>query len=1065
MKKEVDFNLLYDEEKKNLVGLLIENNFDEIYEPLTTESLRFFVPLNGACLIDYQLHFFKQNNIKKIYVVVTHHEKELQHYIEKFQKSKKRYNDLDIEIIKLSKKVKTLGDALRDFKKCVEIYQDILLLLSDTIPIANIKEIIKAHFVNKEKCKNQIMTLILSHCSDENKSHNDDFVIAYDNFSFKLLLFEPLKNKNYLILTSEIFDEVKPKDGKKGATTSGVSGGGKKDQKASLCKVGEENKEYHTPTINFSTSTNSIIISYDLVMPNIFIITPQVFKLFEENFDYQCMRKDFIYNILKQEIKIEEIYVHSLNNDYNYTECNQIITTLTDFRIYFKFFKTLIERNVHPFLANSSHLLPDLPKFIFCEPGLYKAKNAIIDDSCKLLKIVLVENYAEISEKTFIENSVICKNCKIGKNVKIVNSIIGKNSIVKDNVTIISSFISENNVINEGAYIDECCVLGKNMNIPADTKIGKYTRLSAFKHLKGQLKGHRRSKEQDDHSAEEREKKDCSADASGGEAHTMQFEQESVTKENAESALNESTHKGGEEAAAGEKQEEVKEEEDVKEVDEEVKAVKEDVKEVDEEVKEVKEEVNEEKEEVNEEKEEVNEEVSEMKEEVNEEKEEMTEVKEVIEENGKVNEEKEVTEEKEEVKEVKVEVNEVGEEVNEVKEEVNEAKEEVIEKKEEMTEVKEVKEENEEVKEVHEEVIEEKEEANEIAMDAKELKEEANEIATDAKELKEEANEIATDAKELKEEANEIATDAKEEKEEANEIATDAKEEKEEAHAMATDAKELADENGDVAAEEPFELSKFIVKTRYSEEQLRLFSLIGDAENYGKIKMTSFSEYDSEEESDEDSVYSTSKNYSTLSDTNVSDKEDESNRNSTANMSDINNHFDKINLENEKNSFVKEISLLCKEAIEKPQHMSHKILEMKSFRLSLNYTDLDVIISFFPIVWDFINSMEFDKDTWVENFDEAKLDLLFSSFLLDDQLYYETIYGLILDFSKKEFLANDVKNNVYGSEKLCAAFEYIYHSDIFEFNYFNEWISKNEEDEYLANNKRLKAFAEWLAEE
>ncbi|KMZ84401.1 hypothetical protein PVBG_00181 [Plasmodium vivax Brazil I] len=929
MKKEVDFNLLYDEEKKNLVGLLIENNFDEIYEPLTTESLRFFVPLNGACLIDYQLHFFKQNNIKKIYVVVTHHEKELQHYIEKFQKSKKRYNDLDIEIIKLSKKVKTLGDALRDFKKCVEIYQDILLLLSDTIPIANIKEIIKAHFVNKEKCKNQIMTLILSHCSDENKSHNDDFVIAYDNFSFKLLLFEPLKNKNYLILTSEIFDEVKPKDGKKGAATSGVSGGGKKDQKASLCKVGEENKEYHTPTINFSTSTNSIIISYDLVMPNIFIITPQVFKLFEENFDYQCMRKDFIYNILKQEIKIEEIYVHSLNNDYNYTECNQIITTLTDFRIYFKFFKTLIERNVHPFLANSSHLLPDLPKFIFCEPGLYKAKNAIIDDSCKLLKIVLVENYAEISEKTFIENSVICKNCKIGKNVKIVNSIIGKNSIVKDNVTIISSFISENNVINEGAYIDECCVLGKNMNIPADTKIGKYTRLSAFKHLKGQLKGHRRSKEQDDHSAEEREKKD----------------------------------------------------------------LKEDVKEVDEEVKEVKEEVNEEKEEVNEEKEEVNEEVSEMKEEVNEEKEEMTEVKEVIEENGKVNEEKEVTEEKEEVKEVKVEVNEVGEEVNEVKEEVNEAKEEVIEKKEEMTEVKEVKEENEEVKEVHEE---------------------------------------------LKEEANEIATDAKEEKEEANEIATDAKEEKEEAHAMATDAKELADENGDVAAEEPFELSKFIVKTRYSEEQLRLFSLIGDAENYGKIKMTSFSEYDSEEESDEDSVYSTSKNYSTLSDTNVSDKEDESNRNSTANMSDINNHFDKINLENEKNSFVKEISLLCKEAIEKPQHMSHKILEMKSFRLSLNYTDLDVIISFFPIVWDFINSMEFDKDTWVENFDEAKLDLLFSSFLLDDQLYYETIYGLILDFSKKEFLANDVKNNVYGSEKLCAAFEYIYHSDIFEFNYFNE---------------------------
>ncbi|GAB68977.1 hypothetical protein PCYB_144050, partial [Plasmodium cynomolgi strain B] len=1031
MKKEVDFNLLYDEEKKNLVGLLIENNFDEIYEPITTESLRFFLPLNGACLIDYQLHFFKQNNIKKIYIVVTHHEKELQHYIEKFQKSKKRYNDLDIEIIKLSKKVKTLGDALRDFKKCVEIYQDILLLLSDTIPIANIKEIIKAHFVNKEKCKNQIMTLILSHCSDENKSHNDDFVIAYDNFSFKLLLFEPLKNKNYLILTSEIFDEVKPKDGKKGTSGAGATGmnaGGKKEQKSSLSKVGE-NKEYHAPTINFSTSTNSIIISYDLVMPNIFIITPQVFKLFEENFDYQCMRKDFIYNILKQEIKIEEIYVHALNNDYNYTECNQIITTLTDFRIYFKFFKTLIERNVHPFLANSSHLLPDLPKFIFCEPRLYKAKNAIIDDSCKLLKIVLVENYTEISEKTLIENSVICKNCKIGKNVKIVNSIIGKNSILKDNVTIISSFISENNIINESVYIDECCVVGKNMNIPAGTKIGKYTRLSAFKHLKGQLKVRRRSKEQDDHSAEEREKKDFAPDGNGGEAPTLQFEQEAVTKENEENTLNESTHKDCEEDAGGEKQEkegkkgvkeekgEVKEEkEEVNEEKGEVNEVAEGVNEVAEEVNEVAEEVNEVAEEVNEvseEVKEVDEDVKEEKEEVNEEKEEKEQVKEVDE---------EVKEEKEEKKEMDEEEKEMDADVKEEKEEVNEEKGEVNEVAE---EVNEEKDEKEEVKEVAEEANAEKEESNEVAEEANAEKEEANEVVEEANAEKEEANEVSEEANAEKEEANEVA--------EANEIATD--------------AKEVVDENEDVAAEEPrehdmlhgepFELNNFIVKTRYSEDQLRLFSLIGDAQNYGKIKMTSFSEYDSEEESDEDSVYSTSKNYSTMSDTNVSDKDDESNCNSTANMSDINKHFDKINFENEKNSFVKEISLLCKEAIEKPQHMSHKILEMKSFRLSLNYTDLDVIISFFPIVWDFINSMEFDKDTWVENFDKAKLDLLFSSFLLDDHLYYETIYGLILDFSKKEFLTNDVQNNVYGSDKLCAAFEYIYHSDIFEFNYFN----------------------------
>ncbi|KNC37360.1 hypothetical protein PFLG_01606 [Plasmodium falciparum RAJ116] len=75
MKKEVDFNLCYEEEKKNLIGLLIENNFDEVFEPLASESLRFFLPMNGLCLIDYQ----------------------------EFQRSKKRFNDLDIEIIKMKK--------------------------------------------------------------------------------------------------------------------------------------------------------------------------------------------------------------------------------------------------------------------------------------------------------------------------------------------------------------------------------------------------------------------------------------------------------------------------------------------------------------------------------------------------------------------------------------------------------------------------------------------------------------------------------------------------------------------------------------------------------------------------------------------------------------------------------------------------------------------------------------------------------------------------------------------------------------------------------------------------
>ncbi|SCN63028.1 conserved Plasmodium protein, unknown function [Plasmodium chabaudi adami] len=882
MKKEITFNVCYgeEEEKKNVVGLLVENNFDEVYEPLTSESLRFFLPLNGLYVIDYQLHFFKYNDIKKIYIVVTHHEKELQSYVEKFQKSKRKYSDLDIEIIKMNKKTKSLGDVLRDFKKCKNVYDDILLLLSDTIPIANIKEIVKAHFINKEKCKSQIMTLLLTHDTNDNmKNQDEEFVIAYDNFTLKLLLFEYIKNKNYISITNEIFDH---------ANSNSKSAKSKKKDNKAAPQVNNKKEPVVGERSIFSTlssSVSSIIISCDVLIPNIYIITPEVLKLFEENFDYQCIRKDLIYNILKQEIKIEEIYVHELNDDNNYTECNQMIVTLFDFRAYYNFYKTLIEKSIHPFLSKAHNLLPDIPQLIYTEPGFYRSKNSIYSDDCKIFKSSSIGNFSEIMSDTTIENSTICKNCKVHKNVTIVNSIIGKNTIIKDNVVILNSFVSENVTINKNVFIDEGCIIGKNMNIPEGLRINKYTRLSNYKYEMSKAKLAEASK------------------------HELEDAKRKETKD---------------------------------EIEEEAK-------------------------------EEITEEI--------------------------------VDEVKEEIKD------EVGEEAkDEIKEEA----------KDELT--------DETKDEVKDEI-------------ADEAKEEVQDELTD--ETKEEVKDEVEE-----ENIEESKVDSVEEKcEEATveEVKTDAEEEK----------------KGD---EEEFNIENYIVKTKYSDEKLRsFFFYVHNSDDDKKLKTLSSLEYDSEEEIEDSSDYSGDKEYNALYFSDENDNESETHDNN--NFGTEYNNSNETCIESEKATFDNEISLLCKEAFEKPQFMNHKILEMKSFRLSQNCTDLDVIISFFPIFWQFINNLEFEKDTWIDKFDDTKLDLLFSSFLIDEPIYYETIYDLILEFSKKTYLDNNVKNNIHGPSRLCNAFEYIYHSDIFEFNHFNKWINNRGNDDYLVDNKRLKAFAEWVSGE
>lgn len=49
-------------------------------------------------------------------------------------------------------------------------------------------------------------------------------------------------------------------------------------------------------------------------------------------------------------------------------------------------------------------------------------------------------------------------------------------------------------------------------------------------------------------------------------------------------------------------------------------------------------------------------------------------------------------------------------------------------------------------------------------------------------------------------------------------------------------------------------------------------------------------------------------------------------------------------------AFRSEVQALCEEGLEEPHHIHHKILEMKSFRLACNKTDLDIMKIVLPLV-------------------------------------------------------------------------------------------------------------------
>ncbi|PFH38452.1 putative eukaryotic initiation factor 2B epsilon subunit [Besnoitia besnoiti] len=201
-------------------------------------------------------------------------------------------------------------------------------------------------------------------------------------------------------------------------------------------------------------------------------------------------------------------------------------------------------------------------------------------------------------------------------------------------------------------------------------------------------------------------------------------------------------------------------------------------------------------------------------------------------------------------------------------------------------------------------------------------------------------------------------------------------------------------------------------------------------------------------------------------------------------------------------SFSAEITAMCREGLLEPQHMQHKVLEMKSFRLASNRTDLDVAKIILPVFLEAIAFAEDGgaprKDTWEKYITTHRAGLLFSSFLSNARPEdFVALWDLCLAFclqptvsvavapvkDEDEADAEDEKipaepeervskaNPLHGASAFCALCEVLHACDFLEADAsLPLWHAQRteaalgEEEKYL-NNPRLKAFVQWLDEE
>lgn len=392
-----------DDREESLQAVILADFFETRFVPFTLETPRCLLPLANTALLEYTLEFLAMSGVADIYIYCGAYASIIEDYIEE-----SRWNsDSPTSPFQVLKTVKTsarsIGDAMRDLDSRNLIKGDFLIVYGDLISNFPIDKALKTHRARNRADKNAIMTMVLRTAG--RGTH---------------------------------------RTAAKGVTPVFVV-----DPKVNRCLHYEEIHPLQAMRcINIDpkllTAHPEIEIRSDLIDCGIDICTPDVLALWAESFDFEFPRRDFLNGVLKDfELHGKMIYTDITDNYY--------AARVSNLQMYESVSKDVLGRWTYPFVPDSNLVTGQTYKY---EKGkLCKENGVILARTCKVGKRTVLGRDTVIDDASVIENSIIGRQCQVGKNVTI------KNAYIWDDVK-----IGDGSVINR-AIIANRCVIGKDCNI------------------------------------------------------------------------------------------------------------------------------------------------------------------------------------------------------------------------------------------------------------------------------------------------------------------------------------------------------------------------------------------------------------------------------------------------------------------------------------------------------------------------------------------------------------------------------------------------------------------------
>uniref|UniRef100_A0A1J3HTX4 Translation initiation factor eIF2B subunit epsilon n=1 Tax=Noccaea caerulescens TaxID=107243 RepID=A0A1J3HTX4_NOCCA len=415
---------------QRLQAILLADSFTTKFRPVTLERPKVLLPLVNVPMIDYTLAWLEFAGIEEVFVFCCAHSTQIIDYLDNSEWHS--HPNLSVRTIESQKSI-SAGDALRYIyeqqAETSQIQGDFVLVSGDTVSNMPLADLIQQHRERKKKDEKAIMTMVIkkskpSPITHQSRLGTDQLFIAVDPKTKQLLHYEEDK-----------IDHAR----------------------GSVCL--DKSLLENNP---------SVLLYNDMQDCYIDICSPEVLSLFEDNFDYQHLRRHFVKGVLVDDIMGYKIFTHEIHSSY--------AARMDNFRSYDTVSKDIIQRWTFPYV-------PDI-NFSGNRPlklgrqGIYRASDVIQSRSADVGPSTVIGYGTKIGDGDRILNSVIGNGCSIGSNVVIEGSYIWNNVVIEDGCKIRNAIVCDGVKIRAGAVLQPGVVLSFNVVVGRDFVVPAYSKVS-----------------------------------------------------------------------------------------------------------------------------------------------------------------------------------------------------------------------------------------------------------------------------------------------------------------------------------------------------------------------------------------------------------------------------------------------------------------------------------------------------------------------------------------------------------------------------------------------------------